>query len=346
MTDAGWESAWRALAEKELAGAPVASLSPPRDDGLVIDPVSTADASREEGLAKALGARALVVVTDRAADVPLAAGCEGLWWRSAERAPADHPVLVREPRASSPGHAPPREDGVTLLTHAHEHGASATTQIAIAVVAALEPSEQEVVRVAVAVGPELFVEIAKLRALRRLVGRALASTGAAERSVWIAARSADRHAARLDVATNAIRATLACTAAMIGGADVIGVLPMDATPRGARLARNTGVILARESHLLAVDDAARGSFAIETLTDRMAREAWARAREIAAAGPSRAREWIERDAAARRAAIAEGRRPIVGVTKFALASETCADPGPDDPRDAAPLEAARSRGAR
>jgi methylmalonyl-CoA mutase len=334
MTDAGWESAWRALAERELAGSPLASLSPTRHDGLAIAPVSAPDDARGEGLADAPAARSIVVVTDRAADVVLASECDGLWWRGPTGA---HASVLSEPRAAAQDEVP-IERGVVFLTHAHEHGASAVSEVAVGLVTLLRARAS---RVAVAVGPELLIEIAKLRALRRLAPR-VCDGG----RIWIAARSAERSLARLDVATNAIRTTIGCAAAMIGGADVMGVLPMDASARGARLARNTGAILARESHLLAVDDAGRGSFAIEALTDRIARDAWELARELDRGGASAIRDRITRDADARRTAVASGQIPIVGVNKYALPSDACADPGPDDPRDAAPLEAARSRSAR
>jgi hypothetical protein len=335
----GWLAAWRALADKELAGAPLASLTPSRDDGLVIDPIATSDTTRGEGMPAPAAPRSWVVVTDRASDAALASEVGGLWWRSADAAPSGLHVVVCE--------RPPMRAGVSfddsmtiLLAGVHEHGASAITQVAIGVGQLLVAAERgRPLRIAVAVGTELFVEIAKLRALRRLAGRALAATGVSQ-PIWIAARSDDRSLARLDVPTNAIRATIACAAAMIGGADVIAVSPMDLSTRGARLARNTAAILERESHLLAVDDAARGAFAIEALTDRIARDAWERAREMARQNDAAA--WIQRDAAARRASVASGERVLVGVNKFQIAEQTCVDPGPDDPRDAAPIESTRS----
>lgn len=356
-----WQADWRARAEKELRGAPFASLTPSRSDGLLIAPALGPDASRDEGLPDAPRTRASLVVTGRADDLPLARAADGVWWRSSAPPPSDAGVVLVEtttdPRVVEAVHVGP--DGavrhsVVALTDVHESGGSAVTEVAVGVAAAIEvarrrggaPSE---VRFAVAVGPELFVEIAKLRALRRLGRRALGAMGVDAR-IWIAARSSERSLARLDVATNVVRATLGAAAAMMGGADAVGVLAKDAdleapSPLSARLARNVPQILARESSLAAVDDPARGSFEIEALTDRIARDAWELVREIERAGGlvaarSVVRARIERDAEARAAAVRARRIPIVGVSKYPLAGDHA---GPvSDGRDAAPFETARA----
>lgn len=362
-----WDTEWRALAEKELRGAPFASLTASRPDGLRVDPALGPDASREDGMGDAPRTRLAVAIASRAEDLGLADGADGVWWRSHATPPDDPCILLAE----TPGDPASVEalvssaDGVArhsviALTDVHERGGTYVSEVAVGIAALIElgrrrggaPSE---VRFAVAVGPELFLEIAKLRALRRLARRVLA-TLEIDASVWIAARSSLRSLARLDVATNVVRSTLAASAAMIGGADVVGVLPMDAmqessTPLATRLARNTPVILARESSLTVVDDAARGSFEVEALTDRIARDAWDVVREIERAGGlvaarSLVRDRIDREADARRAAIRSRRLPLVGVSKFAMPSDRVVAAVEDD-RDASPFERTRAepRGA-
>jgi methylmalonyl-CoA mutase len=357
-----WQAEWRALAEKELRGAPLSSLTPSRPDQLRIEPALGPDDAREQGIGDAPRARLAVTIASRVEDLALAADVDGVWWRAHEAPPQDARVLIVETpgdpalvEAVAAGDASASRQSVVALTDVQERGGSYVSEVAVGVAALIELGRRRggvpaQVRFAVAVGPELFVEIAKLRALRRLARRVLATLGL-DSSVWIAARSSARSLSRLDVATNAIRSTLAASAAMIGGADVVGVLPMDAladtgTPLAARLARNTPVILARESSLTAVDDPARGSFEIEALTDGIARDAWEVVREIERAGGlvaarSYVRARIDRDADTRRAAIRSRRLPLVGVSKFAMASDRIAAIEEDD-RDGSPFELARS----
>lgn len=326
-----WEAEWRALAEKELRGAPLSSLSPARHDGLAIAPL-LGEGPSESGLPSAPARRLAVLVTDRAEDLALATS--GVWWRGAAAPPAGTDLVVDE-----------RSAEWIDVTGAHEAGATAVTEVALAAYGLARDAEVE--RVRVAVGTELFVEIAKLRALRRLGGRVRAALGRAP-TIVIAARSAERSASLLDPATNVVRSTLAVSAAMMGGADIVGALPMDVasaerSPLASRVARNVPIVADRESHLFAVDDAARGSFEVEALTDRIARDAWELARGwLAAADATPAIERrIAEDAAARRAAIASRRLPLVGASRFPRAGEQPSAPRTQAARDASAFEAAR-----
>ena len=365
MTDRPtWQAEWRALAEKELRGVPLGSLAPSRHDGLVIEPALGPEASRDDGLADGPRARASLVVTDQPRDLALASGADGVWWCSREAPPETASIALIETRSDpitveAIGAGVDARQSVVALTDVHEHGGSAVTEVAVGVAALIEltrrrggpPAE---LRVALAVGPELFVEIAKVRALRRLARRVLRSLGI-DAPLWIAARTARRSLARLDVATNVVRGTLGAAAAILGGADVVGVLAMDAelhapSALGARVARNVAQILTRESGLASVDDAARGSFEIEALTDRIARDAWDVVREIERTGglvASRAfvRARIERDSESRAAAVKARNVPIVGVSKHPFASDRVS-PSADEGRDAWPFEAVRADAAR
>ena len=362
---ADWLSSWRALAEKELRGAALSSLAPRRADGLTFDPALGPDAARDEGLPDAPARRSALLVTDRAEHASLG-GVEGVWWRADPSPPPGARVTIHEPSVgahldgSAIGDAlveavlidrvrDVRAGDVVALTAVHERGASVALEVAIGVLAAVlhaRVASAPSVRVAVALGPEFFLEIAKLRALRRLTARVLSTLGC-PRPLWIAARTSERSLARLDTPTNAIRATVGAAAAMLGGADVVGVSAMDASDRGARLARNVPEILARESSLLAIDDPARGSFAVEALTDRIARDAYAIVVEVERAGgaiASRAslRDRIDRDAEARDAALRSRRIPLVGVSKFPFANDAVVLPSTHDRRDAACFETLRA----
>ncbi|HEX5957932.1 MAG TPA: methylmalonyl-CoA mutase family protein, partial [Hyphomicrobiaceae bacterium] len=113
-----------------------------------------------------------------------------------------------------------------------------------------------------------------------------------------------------------------------GGAEAITVLPFtsalgkpDAFAR--RIARNTQLVLQAESSAARVIDPAHGSWYVETLTDDLAKAAWAIFQQIEAkGGMARALETgfiqgeIARVAEARAGDIAHGRIEVTGVSSF------------------------------
>ncbi|AKF06827.1 methylmalonyl-CoA mutase family protein [Sandaracinus amylolyticus] len=198
---------------------------------------------------------------------------------------------------------------------------------------------------AVGLGTDFFGEIAKLRALRRLVDRIASVCGARSRP-FIAARTSARELAELDASNNLLRGTLAIAAGLIGGADAVAC--DEAAARTGRLARNLPLVLALESHLGAVADPARGSYFVESLTDSLTRAGWESFRAIEREGgdtPAVRASRIERASAARRAAVATRRKPIVGVSRFPTK-----EPAPPlehgSLHDSAAFEALRARARR
>ncbi|HVX21331.1 MAG TPA: methylmalonyl-CoA mutase subunit beta [Acidimicrobiales bacterium] len=137
-----------------------------------------------------------------------------------------------------------------------------------------------------------FGTTAKLRAARRLwarVAEVLGVPGAGgQRQHVLTSRAM---LTRYDPWVNLLRNTTACFAAGVGGADAITVEPHDLlvdpagpTDLGRRMARNTHLLLLEETHLARVIDPGGGSWYVESLTDALARQAWAWVREIEAAG--------------------------------------------------------------
>jgi methylmalonyl-CoA mutase len=185
--------------------------------------------------------------------------------------------------------------------------------------------------VRVAAGRDTFLELCKLRALRLTLRKVLAAMGDASPLSIHAVTSARTITAR-DPWVNMLRVTTQVFAAVLGGADLVTPLPFDealSTPSalGRRVARNTGHILREESGLGRVVDPGAGSYALDALTDALAREAWERFREIerqggteAAAAFVEARLSATRDA--RRRAIAARKLPVLGVTDFANRGES------------------------
>jgi len=186
------------------------------------------------------------------------------------------------------------------------------------------------ISVGLAADCDQLLTIAKLRAGRRLVWRIAQACGAepAAADVTFASATAWRMLARRDPWVNVLRNTVACAAAAMGGADAICVLPFtfplgrpDAFTR--RIARNTQIVLQEESGLGRVADPSGGSFAIERLTDDLARKAWAIFQRWDAAGgmgaaltSGRVQDEIAATAAARARDIATGRLPLTGASAF------------------------------
>ena len=219
-----------------------------------------------------------------------------------------------------------------------------------------------------AVGRELLAEIAKLRAARILWRKLSVACHLDDVDPgYLVAVTSSRTLSRRDPWVNALRGTTQAFAAIVAGADVIAVRPYDSAlgvpdSQARRLARNTLLVLRHESRLDEVLDPARGAYAIEHLTDRLARSAWDRFRSIERDGGmiARLRTGTVKDELAARwdewlAGFGDKRFPIIGVTEFPNEAErpltralrqTLASSLPDRPcplprhRDAAAFERA------
>lgn len=183
-----------------------------------------------------------------------------------------------------------------------------------------------------AVDTDQFLNIAKLRAARRLLWRVADASGAgdAARSVSLEAVTSWRMLARRDPWTNIIRTAIACASGALGGADSIIVLPFtfalgapDAFAR--RVARNIQIVCQEESNLGRVLDPAGGSWYVEKLTDDLAQKAWSLFQEIEANGGMPAalksgfvQAEIAKSAETKSKAVATGRAQLTGVSAFPL----------------------------
>jgi methylmalonyl-CoA mutase len=189
-----------------------------------------------------------------------------------------------------------------------------------------------------------FATIAKLRAARRTWTRVLEQCGVP------GGPGQRQHAVtswpmltRRDPWNNILRGTIACFAAGIGGADAVTVTPFDAVigqpdRLARRVARNTHALLAEESHVARVIDAAGGSWYVEDLTEQLAARAWACFQDIERAGGLRAAlasgliaGQLADSRRARRDALARRREAITGVSEFPLIGEVLLDRPPYQP---------------
>jgi methylmalonyl-CoA mutase len=187
-----------------------------------------------------------------------------------------------------------------------------------------------------AVDRDIFLSIAKLRALRLLWARLQELCGAPPTPLHIHAETSRRMLTRADPHANLLRTTLAAFAAAVGGADAITVLPHTAAlgrpDSDARaLARNVQLLLIEEAHLHRVADAGGGSGVIEPLTDALAEHAWTEFQKIEIEGgivaSLRAAAFQERIAEARAALEKEvADAPLVGATVYRGAGIVAAAP--------------------
>lgn len=186
------------------------------------------------------------------------------------------------------------------------------------------------IQIGLASDADQLMTIAKLRAARRLVWRVAEACGTPDAAAHmrIASATAWRMLSKRDPWVNMLRATMACAAAAMGGADTIVVLPYtfplgrpDAFAR--RIARNTQIVLLEEAGLGRVADPAGGSFAIERLTEDLALKAWATFQEWQAEGgmgqalrSGLVQDQIAATAETRAREVAIGRLRLTGTSAF------------------------------
>ncbi len=187
-----------------------------------------------------------------------------------------------------------------------------------------------------AIGRDLFMEAAKLRACRRLWARAADACGVAEeyRGAPIHAIASPRTLTTRDPWVNSLRTTAGAFAAAVGGADILTVLPFDAAigeseELARRIATNSQTILREESHIGRVVDPGGGSWYLEKLTDNLAHAAWqhfqaieARGGMIAALIDGSIADELSKSQSSRQRMVATGREPVTGVSSFPNIHET------------------------
>ncbi|GLW95418.1 methylmalonyl-CoA mutase family protein [Actinokineospora globicatena] len=141
----------------------------------------------------------------------------------------------------------------------------------------------------IAATADQFLTIAKFRAARRLWSRVVEVVGAKPVGQRQHAVTSPAMLTARDPWVNMLRTTLAAFGAGVGGADAVTVLPFDSAiglpdAFARRIARNTQAVLLEESRLAGVIDPAGGSWYVESLTDDLAKAAWAWFTEIERAG--------------------------------------------------------------
>ena len=185
------------------------------------------------------------------------------------------------------------------------------------------------------VGADYQVEMAKLRAARRMWSRiatAFGATGPAA-GMTLQAVTSRRMLTRRDPWVNILRNTAACFAAGVGGADIVTVRSFtDAMglpgKLARRLARNTQVIAQEESSLGRVVDPPGGAWTLEKLGDDLAKAAWDLFQQVEREGgltkalqTGGFQQGVAEARKERLKAAARRKEPITGVTDFPLLVE-------------------------
>jgi methylmalonyl-CoA mutase len=181
------------------------------------------------------------------------------------------------------------------------------------------------------IGMNFFMEIAKLRAARMLWARIMTDLGAKDPKSLMLRTHCQTSGVSLteqDPYNNVVRTAYEAMAAVLGGTqslhtnsyDEAIALPSDAA---SKIARNTQLILAEETHVTNVVDPLGGSYYVEALTHSLAAHAWALIQEVEdLGGMTKAVESgmpklkIEEAAARKQARIDRGEEVIVGVNKY------------------------------
>ncbi len=187
-----------------------------------------------------------------------------------------------------------------------------------------------------AIGMNFYMEIAKMRAARRLwaeLMRPFSPKKASSSMLRTHCQTSGWSLTEQDPMNNVVRTTIEAMAAVFGGTQSLHTNAMDEavglpTDHTARTARNTQLILAEESGIPHVVDPWGGSYFMESLTASIAAEAKKLIDEVEAlGGMTKAIEAgmpklrIEECATRRQARIDRGDDVIVGVNKYRLASE-------------------------
>jgi len=181
----------------------------------------------------------------------------------------------------------------------HAAGANAIQELALALAAGTEllrqltqrgldaPGCAPKMQLWLHIGENFFMEVAKLRAIRRLWAQMTRAWGCNEagQHLRLHARSGLRNKTRLAPHVNLLRLTIEALAAAIGGVNSLCLATYDAADKnGHRLSRNIQLILQAEAQLAVPIDPAAGSWHVEALTDELAQRAWDEFQAIERAG--------------------------------------------------------------
>jgi len=187
-----------------------------------------------------------------------------------------------------------------------------------------------------AIGMNFFMEVAKLRAARLLWAKLMKRFepgDARSLSLRTHCQTSGWSLAADDVFNNVVRTTIEAMAATQGHTQSLHTNALDEalalpTDFSARIARNTQIVLQKESGTTRIIDPWGGSFFVERLTYELAKKAWGHIQEVERmGGMAKAIEAglpklrIEEAAAKTQARIDTGQQAVIGVNKHRAEQE-------------------------
>lgn len=187
-----------------------------------------------------------------------------------------------------------------------------------------------------AIGMNHFMEIAKMRAARMLWAKLIKQFNPkSEKSLALRThcQTSGWSLTEQDPFNNVARTTVEAAAAAFGGTQSLHTNALDEaialpTDFSARIARNTQIFLQEETKITKTVDPWAGSYYVESLTNEIAKKAWALIEEVESlGGMTKAIEEgipklrIEEAAARKQARIDSSQDIIVGVNKYRLEKE-------------------------
>jgi methylmalonyl-CoA mutase len=195
-----------------------------------------------------------------------------------------------------------RAVGVSTLPY-HQAGASSVQELGCALATGaryltemtergmtIDEAAQQI-RFSLAIGPNFFMEIAKLRAARVLWAQVVKAYGgnAESQKIVMHVRTGLYNKTQKDPYVNMLRTTTEALSGAIAGVDSMCVGNFDEVTRlpdefSRRISRNSQIILQEECELAAVIDPAGGSWAVEWLTNEISEKAWDFFKSIEAKG--------------------------------------------------------------
>ena len=243
----------------------------------------------------------------------------------------------------------PRFNSISISGyHMHEAGATAVQELAYTLADGMEyvraamakglPVDSFAPRLSFfwGIGMNFFMEVAKLRAARKLWHDIMDDFGATNPKSKMLRTHCQTSGVSLteqDPYNNVVRTTIEAMAATLGGTQSLHTNSFDEavalpTDRSARIARNTQLILQEESGITDVADPLGGSYYVESLTQALVDKAKELIDEVEAAGgmtkavaEGLPKRHIEEAAAGKAAAVDRGEQVIVGVNKYRLPEE-------------------------
>ena len=177
---------------------------------------------------------------------------------------------------------------------------------------------------------EIFLSIAKCRALR-LLWQTISEASGAKAPLHIRAEMSYLHQTKHAPEMNMLRATACAIGAGTGTADSLVLVPYTSADtstkasatKARRYALNTQLIAQEESHIGKVEDPAAGAWYIESLTEALCNKAWSIFQQSEQAGgllnqlqDGTAQKAINDVWQARKNDFATGKTPLIGVTLF------------------------------